>query len=328
MGLLPTHPHRRLFVSWWRYTSRPDSFARAMGAENHFFAQGEGLKLLKYLPRALCCFWTLLRRRPGLVFVSNPPTFAPLVVWVYCLFFNARFCIDSHTSAFDRPRWLFFSRLHAFLARRALWESTTNDELTMRMRARGVQSLSVPDIPFEIPEGSYPLGAEDFALAFICSFDVDEPIRETLEAARKMPGVHIYVTGNPNKASEGLRAARPDNVTFTGFLSNDDYAGLLHSVSAILVLTTLDFTMQRGGSEAITVGKPLITSDFDVLRQIFSKGTLHVDNSPESIVAAVGALRDDYERYRREIRELRDERQEAWDLLHRQLEDRIEEAGL
>ena len=82
MGFLPTHRERRLFVSWWKYTSRPLSFAEAMGAENFFFGQGANLGLFKYIPRTLCCAWTLLKRRPAFVFASNPPVFAPLVVWI------------------------------------------------------------------------------------------------------------------------------------------------------------------------------------------------------------------------------------------------------
>jgi len=326
MGFLPTHRDRRVFVSWWKYTSRPDSFARAMGAENYFFAQGNKLWHFKYIPRALCCFWTLVKRRPRLVFASNPPPFSPLIVWLYCLLFRAKFCMDSHTSAFDRPRWLFFTPLHAFLARRAIWEATTNDELSNRMIARGSTAVTVPDIPFEMPQGTYPVKPDCFTVAFICSFDVDEPILEVMEAARNLPDVHFYVTGNPAKASAELQAARPENVTFTGFLSNEEYSGLLRSVSAIMVLTTFDFTMQRGGSEAITVGKPLITSDFPVLRKVFYKGTIHVDNTPGSIREAVEFLEAELDRYICEMAELQDEREQQWKALCADLETRISSA--
>ncbi len=326
MGFLPTHPDRRVFISWWKYTSRPDSFARAMHAENYFFAQGARFWHFKYIPRAWCTFYMLLKRRPRLIFVSNPPPFAALVVWFYTLLFDAKFCMDSHTSAFDRPRWLFFMPLQAFLGRRAIWLATTNDTLTRRMLDQGVSALSVPDIPFEMPQASYPVKKDAFTIAFICSFDVDEPIMEVFEAARSLPDVHFYVTGNPQKASKALREARPDNVTFTGFLSNEDYAGLLRSVSAIMVLTTYDFTMQRGGSEAVTVGKPLITSDFEILRKVFRKGTVHVDNSPESIQNAILTIREQLPRFEQEIKMLREERQQQWETLHEELEERIRRA--
>ncbi len=321
MGFLPTHKDRSVFVSWWRYTSRPESFAEAMGAENYFFAQGEQLGLLKYVPRALSCFWTLIKRRPRLVFASNPPTFAPLIVWFYCLIFDARYCMDSHTSAFDRVRWLRLMPLHAFLARRAIWAATTNDELTDRVNAFGAPGISVTDIPFEFPQASYPV-KDGFSVAVVSSFDDDEPVAEVVEAARRTSDVTFYVTGNPAKAPEDLRASCPENVILTGYLSNEDYIGLLRSVSAIMVLTTNDLTMQRGGSEAISVERPLITSDFQVLRDIFYKGTVHVDNSPESLVSAIDQIRNDLPRYEAEMTAMKHERDERWaetrtDLLNR-----------
>lgn len=324
MGFLPTHRDRRVFISWWKYTSRPDSFAQAMNAENYFYAQGANLGLLKYVPRALACFGTLVSRRPALVFASNPPTFAPLIVWIYCLLFNAKFCMDSHTSAFDRPRWLFLMPLHAFLGRRAIWEATTNDDLSDRMAAQGVRAVTVPDIPFEMPEGgAYSVESDAFTVVFICSFDVDEPVAELFEAARDLPDAHFYVTGNPKKAPEELVRSKPDNVTLTGFLSNEDYAALLRAVDAVMVLTTYDFTMQRGGSEAITVGKPLITSDFGILRDVFNKGTLHVDNSPGSIVEAVGIMKSDLPKFESGMVTLREERAARWETIVADLEARI-----
>ncbi|MHC4181469.1 MAG: glycosyltransferase family protein, partial [Planctomycetota bacterium] len=243
---MPTHRDRRVFVSWWKYTSRPVSFALAMGAENYFFAQGASLWLFKYIPRALCCFWILLKRRPRLVFVSNPPTLAPFLVWLYCLLFDARYAIDCHTSAFDRKRWLRLMPLHGWLARRAIWEATTNEDLDRRINGMGAQGVVVPDIPFELPDGNYPVEKNQFTVAFICSFDVDEPVLEALKAARQLPDVRFYVTGNPKKAAPEVHQAKPDNVTFTGYLTNEDYGGLLRTANVLMALTTFDHTMQRG----------------------------------------------------------------------------------
>lgn len=282
--------------------------------------------LFKYVPRAWHCFLTLLRERPSIVFASNPPTMAPLVVWMYCLLFRARFCMDVHTSAFDRVRWQRLMWLTIFLGRRAIWAATTNEELTNRLNAAGVKGVVVEDIPFQMPEAGYSVDRKRFCVAAVCSFDADEPIVEIVEAARLLPEVQFYVTGNTKKAPRILLDTKPDNLVFTGFLSNDDYAGLLRSSQAILVLTKHDFTMQRGGSEAITVMRPLITSDFPVLRKIFYKGTVHVDNSPQGIAAGIRAVQQDYDRYRREIGELYNERAIRWEHIHEDLEARIRTA--
>ena len=85
-------------------------------------------------------------------------------------------------------------------------------------------------------------------------------------------------------------------------------------------------SLQRGGSEAITVGKPLITSDWPTLRHVFPKGTVHVDNTAASIKDAVETIDADLERYQREIAELARERQARWEYLHEELERLISEA--
>ena len=63
--------------------------------------------------------------------------------------------------------------------------------------------------------------------------------------------------------------------------------------------------MQRGGYEAVSLGKPLITSHWPLLREVFSRGTVHVDNSTESIIAAVRQIQEQPETFRREIAVLR-----------------------
>ena len=84
--------------------------------------------------------------------------------------------------------------------------------------------------------------------------------------------------------------------------------------------------MQRGGSEAITVQRPLITSDFAVLRRIFYKGTAHCDNTPEGIARAINSVIEHYDRFSNEIAELHEERNIRWEHIHEDLEARIRTA--
>jgi hypothetical protein len=72
------------------------------------------------------------------------------------------------------------------------------------------------------------------------------------------------------------------------------------SVSAVMVLTTRDQTMQMGAYEALSLGQPIITSDWQILRDSFGPAAAYVDNSPESIVRGVlDVTGDAAERFRR-----------------------------
>ena len=57
-----------------------------------------------------------------------------------------------------------------------------------------------------------------------------------------------------------------------------------------MVLVKNNHTMLCGAYEAVAMEKPLITSDWPVLRSYFNRGTLYVDNSPEGIERAVSEV--------------------------------------
>ena len=98
----------------------------------------------------------------------------------------------------------------------------------------------------------------------------------------------------------------------TGFLDEATYNALLAHADVVMCLTTRDHTMQNGAAEALYLGTPIITSDWAVLRDYFSRGTIHVDNSPSDIAAAVRRMMEEGPAYRSEVRALRDEMGERW----------------
>ena len=104
-----------------------------------------------------------------------------------------------------------------------------------------------------------------------------------LEAARKVPDVQFYITGSLEDVDPKVLNKKSGNVEFTGFLSDSQYVGLLRVSDAIISLTTLDHTMQRAAYEAVYLEKPVITSNFEILRRAFHLGTVHVDNNVEDI---------------------------------------------
>jgi glycosyltransferase involved in cell wall biosynthesis len=119
------------------------------------------------------------------------------------------------------------------------------------------------------------------------SFSVDEPLDAIIEAARLVGDARFFVTGDTRYATPAHLNGRPSNLTFTGFLSEEAYAGLLRAADVVLVLTTHDLTMQRGAYEAVALGRPLVTSDWPILRETFSRGTLHVQNTAEAIARGI-----------------------------------------
>lgn len=314
-----------IFISWAPYSRRSLALSAELDVSSylvhHLKFQRPFYAPFKYVLQAGHTLAILLKKRPRVVFVQDPPIFASLVVYVYTAltFGRAGFVIDVHTSALLHPWWKPFRGLQKFIYRRALTVITTNRTLTERVRSWGANSIALAGPPIRIPPGeATPLG-EAFNLVLINTFAPDEPLPVALEAVANMPDVHLYVTGNVGKASSSLLKTAPANVTFTGFLPDDDYLKLLRGADAIMVLTDRDFTLQLGAVEAIALGKPVIMSDQSFLREYFNKGAVHVPNTPEGVRWGVIKLKNDLARLSAEILELRRAHQEEWLSESRQL---------
>jgi glycosyltransferase involved in cell wall biosynthesis len=225
---------------------------------------------------------------------------------------NRRFIIDAHSDAMQawywtRPRWL-----HRMVARRAGATIVTNQTFADKIRGWGAQAMILRDIPTEFPTGAEPRIPEGFSVMVVNTFADDEPLDDIIEAASGLPDVRFFVTGNEKRAripAEDL----PPNVTYTGFLADPDYYSLMRSAGAVMCLTTRDDTMQRGACEALSMGRPIITSDWPLLTDYFHRGTVHVSAAAGDIRAGVVRMRDDHFRLEQEIRLLQDEQQKMWE---------------
>ena len=279
--------------------------------------------LIKYFVQSVRTLAILFRDRPRVVFVMAPPVVACAPVWLYCLVRRAQFVIDAHTGAFLDPEWKRVSFLQRFFSRRATTTIVTNRHLQQLVEEWGAEATIVTDVPvcFAEPEHVELSGA--FNVTVVSSFANDEPTAMILEAAAHCPDIRFYMTGNPSDLESRVLKSKPDNVQLTGFLSDARYVGQLQASDAVMVLTTRDHTMQRGAYEAVYLGKPVITSNFELLRTSFSKGTVYVDSTVADIVRGIREMRSDVSRFQEEVDHLRDEKLQQWDAVAASLLERL-----
>ncbi len=319
---------KMIFIAWIRHNRRSQLIADKFGMKLYLIQALKRIYFLaplRYVLQTLTTLTVLLRERPRLVFVQNPPIIAVLMIYLYTKLFGAKYIIDSHTGALLAPWWKWSLPLHAFLSRRAVTTIVTNEYLEAMVKAWGANTFIIADIPTKFPQGKpFPLNGE-FSLAVINTFSPDEPVEEVLRVAETMPEVQFYITGDPIRAKKTYLLYHPDNVRFTGFLPDDEYLGLLRSVQAIMVLTKDNHTMQRGACEAVSLGKPIITSDWPVLRSYFNKGTIHVDNSIEGIQAGIRQMQTECSTLEQEILLLQQERWTEWNDKYKTLSQMIVE---
>lgn len=268
--------------------------------------------LLKYARQWRETSRILREERPGVVFVMSPPVVAAFPVFWYAWHSGARVVIDAHTGAFMNKRWRRLQWLQRWMCRRAATSIVHNARIAQCVSDAGGHVVVVPDVPIEfLRREPFPRPA-GFTVAVVCSFNYDEPVAEILEAARLVPDVRFFVTGNAKHLSPELKSRLPDNATLTGFLSIEAYGGLLTDADVVMTLTTLDHTMLRGAYEAIYQGTPVIVTDNELLREFFSDGALHVNNSPKAIAAAVRTMQQRHQEFKAGAERLREHKLAVW----------------
>jgi glycosyltransferase involved in cell wall biosynthesis len=321
-----------VFISWAPFCSRSDSIAARLGGQSHMvyspaFGSNYATVLLKYLSQLVKTLRILFRERPAVVFVMTPPVSACLPAWIYARLTGASYVIDAHTGAFLDPRWKPLLFVHKWFSRGARTTIVTNEYMQSVVQGWGAAATIVRDVPvcFAPPASVRLDGGCNVTL--VATFTRDEPIELFFRAAARVPEVQFHVTGNYKRAEAAVLAAKPDNVRLTGFLPDAEYVGLLLASDAVMALTTMDHTMQRGAYEAVYLGRPVITSDFDLLRRHFCKGTVHVANNAEAIAEGVRRMRDGRARYQAEVEELRHERLADWNRAESQLRQITTEAS-
>lgn len=319
-----------LAVAWAPYSRMSDTFAHELRGKlyciHYLRFQSPIHAPFKYVLQTVRTLQVLFSERPTAIHVQNPPFVCGLVVDLYCRLTGAKYVLHYHSAAFAGI-WRWALPIQKLLARRAATNIVTNQHWAAIVRGWGGHAMVMIDPFLDLPVcRTFPVKA-GFNVAFVCTFAPDEPVEAVLAAATLLPEVNFYITGNIKKLSADLLAQTPPNVTFTGFLDPyREYPGLLRAADAIMVLTTRDYTLQLGGCEAVAAGKPLITSDWPYLREVFGKGTVYVSASAESIRDGVVSVRQRYNALAQEIVALREQSREEWDVRLRQLRERVARA--
>jgi glycosyltransferase involved in cell wall biosynthesis len=283
----------------------------------HHIYHGQRGKLLqapaRYLRQGWQTWTVLLQERPDIVFVQNPPIFCALLAFFYARRYHAQSVIDSHTAAFTSPKWTWSLGLHRLLSRRAAVTIVHNESQAQTVKRWGCRYCVLGDpLADDDPTGQdFPL-TRGSNVAVISTFGEDEPLEIVMETASRLHEVNFYVTGDCRRIAPGLLARKPDNCYFTGYLPYEQYASLLRRVDFVLDLTTRDNCLLSGAFEAVSVGTPLIISDWPILREYFPLGTVHVFNTVQDILEGVRRAQREQPALRKGILQLREQMEAEW----------------
>jgi glycosyltransferase involved in cell wall biosynthesis len=282
---------------------------------------------LRYLVQAIQTWAILLKRRPKIIHVTNPPIFAPLTVFLYCRLFGAAYVMDTHSPALYSRKWGWTLPLQRAMARGALVNITDQERFKHMFEGWGAKAIILPKPPGKQRRQDtqiLPLDPGCFNVTVVNTFGPDEPLLPIFEAAVHLTEVHFYILGNTRLADKALLQSAPGNVTFTGYLHKEDYWNQLLRSDAVMTLTTYPYSLLAGGQDGMVVGKPLILSKQPVLTDYFTKGAVFVDNTARGIIKGVREAELHEERLRDEVIELSEEKRREWESRFQELRSLVQ----
>jgi glycosyltransferase involved in cell wall biosynthesis len=214
--------------------------------------------------------------------------------------------VDGHNNSFEEP-WISFPYYIDILSSSKM-VMVHNDELEKYLKIK-YRNISFYILPDKIPD--FPLQNENiqnsqktYFLAPL-SFSPDEPLEELFDAITlfldtvKFP-MEFIITGNYIRKKEIYDKYRNvQGIRFLGYVDNPTYDNLLTNAFCVIALTKRQMTQQCAAVEAMGANVPLIVSDTDTNRRLFSQGAIitsidrnSIKNSLEQFIRERGHLLD------------------------------------
>jgi glycosyltransferase involved in cell wall biosynthesis len=311
---------------WAPEEARTELFARRLGAKVHhihFLKYKRPLYApFKYPLQWLKTWQMLAQERPKFIYVTNPPVFATLAVYLFCRVLGGQYIMDTHPPSLYSRKWGWTLPLQRWLGKQALVNITDQERFRRLFESWGARCLVLERPPKDAPFDNLTRQVDPayFDVAVVNTFSEDEPLQPILDAARQLPGVRFFITGDLAKAPRDMVNSAPENCQFTGYLRGNDYWGLLYASRAVMVLTTFPHSLLGGGQDAMVLHKPAILSRQPALLEYFSSGAVFVENTTAGLVAGVKEAQAKEQHLIQQTYQLLEERQRNWDANFTQLQ--------
>jgi hypothetical protein len=280
IGSGDSHVSKSVWLAWHSHR-RNQSLAALLGVQLRA-VRLEWRGAIRHIGGTIWTAWTLARVRPHEVFVQN--SFLLMLVcagYKKVCWRRTLLVADCHNKSLRRqlPGILgpLFAALKSWSFRHADLVVVSNARIAAEAACLNSDVLVLRDPLPEIRQVGWRSDApsnSEGAIVFVCSFGDDEPQEFLLSAADKLAACEskrVVVTGNvPARLRVAAEtphggAARP------GFLPQADYDRLLRTASVIVVLTNDTESLVCGAYEALSVRRPLVLSDHELLRRYFGR---------------------------------------------------------
>lgn len=284
------HRGTNIFVVWGFAKTRAIELAKRMGLKILSLNLNNRIPvIIRYILSSINTFLHLIRRNPDIIMIQIPPIISVLPIYIYTIIFGGNYIVDVHSGELIDKKWRPFSPLRHFLLKRSLLNLVHNHPNYVRLKNEYIHN-NILILNDPLPEPYNVKGKRvkdtDKEAIIISTYSSDEPYRECLKAAKILKGEWTLVfTGNASRVN--LENEFNDNVHFTGMIKYSEYWSLLRGADVIVSLNKRDEVITCGIWEALSLKKPLVTSDNKCVREVLGKCAVFTKNKPSDIANAI-----------------------------------------
>ncbi|MCS7249961.1 MAG: hypothetical protein RMJ34_01790 [candidate division WOR-3 bacterium] len=251
------------------------------------------------------------KKKYDFLILEIPPVYLSYLI----LFCKKNVIVISHSNIFLLNNWWhqLQRKVLKYLLKKTKGLVIHNEKLLELIKNYPARKLVIEPPPRILEKKFFEKHKENVVRALVVlSFSPDEPIKELISAGKEMKNINFYLTGDYSKFSNYWKFKEIKNIIFTGYLKKEDYEELLASADFVIGLTTRDYTTLQSGYDAVGAEKPFLTSEKEVLKKYFFKGTVFVKNEEEDIKRGIREILEKYEDLKKGIKELKDLKIKNW----------------
>ncbi|MEO0086688.1 MAG: hypothetical protein ABIK77_00205 [candidate division WOR-3 bacterium] len=270
-------------------------------------------KRIDYLLNFVKTLIIISKKKYNFLILEIPPIYLSYLIF----FYKRPTMVVSHSNIFLLNHWWHHLQRNIlkYLLRKTKGLIIHNDKLLELIKNYPTKKLVIEPPPRKLEKSNFfKKENRDFPKVLVSlSFSEDEPINELIDCCKELTNINFYLTGDYLKFSNYWKFKEIRNIIFTGYLKKEEYEKLLSSVDFVIGLTTRDYTVLQSGYDALGAEKPFLTSDKEVLREYFSKGTVFVKNHKEDIKRGINEILKRYEILKLEVKELKKIKIKQWE---------------
>jgi glycosyltransferase involved in cell wall biosynthesis len=310
-------------LSWGRFIRRSVSLAERIGYKeitlSYYFSRKNFL-FFNYLTLFFKTILMLFKMKPSVVVVVVPPVFCLYSVFVYKYISRKkiRVILDCHNGLLRREwrRWPFLQYLITnsdfILAHNSVFKIKLDEFYS-------IDSIVLPDplikecTLVERKDVSHWLVANKLNVLVPVSYAKDEPILEILQTAKVLSTeINFILTGNYRKMLTD-DAALESGITFTGYLSNEQYKTLALECDLMLCLTLEHDIQMCAVVEAISYSKFLVCSDNEVNSNLLNGyPCIMTDNTANALISSFRLIDREMLRFKSEYISFKENYEKSW----------------